>query len=148
MEEYLLHPVSKQHGKAEVLPLSAIKAVEYPECYRHTHCVETTKEEDQQTQKISSSSGGSESTGPEARNGTLASKYKSGAPMTPQDKNYYRRYLFGDHPPPYDAVMTEQGCQSSLSDVISADEKLLDTEDDNSDENALENDTQDLKHRI
>ena len=148
MEQYLLHPVSKQHGKAEVLPLSAIEAVEYPECYVQTHCVETTKEEDQKTQKVSSSSGGSSSKDPERRTGAPASKLKPKASRAPQDNRYCPQYSLGDHPPPYDAVMTENDYRYPLHDRVNADKKLLDTEDDDGDENALENDAQGLKHWI
>lgn len=147
MEEYLLEPVLEQHGTPEVLPLSKITAVEYPDCDVHTHCGETAQKRGQQAQKVSSSSGGSGSKGPEGRTGTPASKYKSKAPTASNANNYCPRYSFGDHPPPYDTVIMQQRCWVPLHESISADEKVLDVEDDDRDENTSEKSPQVLKHR-
>ena len=68
--------------------------------------------------------------------------------MAPLDNKYCRRYSFGDHPPPYDAVMTQHSCWIPLHNSISADEKVLDVEDDDHEEIVPELGLQDLKHEI
>lgn len=138
-EEYQLVPVYDGHGVTQWRPRSDVEAIPTPQCTArtHTHCGETAQKRGQQAQKVSSSSGGSGSKGLEGRTGTPASQTKSKAPTAPNANNCCPRYSFGDHPPPYDAVMTQQSCWIPLYDSIGADEKVLDVEDDDYKEKAL-----------